>query len=139
MDIKKKVKHLVESYDTNNPFLISKHLGITVQFEPLGKILGFYSKTHRIPVIHINENSSEGQKLFTAAHELAHAIQHPNSNTSFMKANTFFSTDKYEIEANLFAVELLFVQNSHYDSVSIEEACGYYDIPKQFLIKNFYL
>ncbi|WP_424474807.1 ImmA/IrrE family metallo-endopeptidase [Oceanobacillus kimchii] len=137
MDMKKKVEHLVEKYNTNDPFLLCKHLGISVKFVPLGKILGFYSKTHRIPVIHINEQSPEGKRKFTAAHELAHALCHSNSNTSFMKSNTFFSTDKYEIEANLFAVELLFVQNSDTQIISLEEACDYYGVPKQLLLKNF--
>ncbi|MGE7091255.1 ImmA/IrrE family metallo-endopeptidase [Lysinibacillus sp. NPDC048646] len=41
------------------------------------------------------------------AHELGHAILHPDENTAFLKKNTLFSTDKIEIEANTFAVELL--------------------------------
>ena len=57
--------------------------------------------------IHINQNLPEHLKKFTCAHELGHTIMHPKSNTPFLKNNTFISVDKYEIEANKFAVELL--------------------------------
>lgn len=107
MSIKSIVNNLVIKYGTNCPFELAKHLGVEVIFEPLGKSWGYYSKHFRIPIIHINQDLSEGSQIFTCAHELGHVIQHPDTDTSFLKMHTLFSADKIEIEANTFAIELL--------------------------------
>lgn len=107
MDIKKVVEQLVKKYGTSDPFKLAGLLGIVIVFEPLGSIYGYYSRSHRTKVIHINENLPFRKQLLTCAHELGHAVQHPEANTAFLKKNTLFSTDKLEIEANTFAVELL--------------------------------
>jgi Zn-dependent peptidase ImmA (M78 family) len=49
----------------------------------------------------------ENLETFVCAHELGHAIKHPDMNTPFLKTYTLFSTDKIEREASTFAVELL--------------------------------
>lgn len=105
--IKLTVNQLVKKYGTNDPFKLAKYIGILVVFEPLGNTLGYYNKIFRIPIIHINQDADRESQFFIAAHELGHAIQHPDTNTSFLKKHTLFSTDKLEIEANTFAVELL--------------------------------
>ena len=135
--IKKKVTQLTKKFDTCNPFEIAEALGIEILYEDLGKILGYYNKVFRIPIIHINEVSTEQQQLFTCAHELGHAVLHPNENTSFLKSNTHFSTDRIEVEANTFAIELLFAQGA-VGHVTVHEATEVYGIPEQLLIKNFY-
>lgn len=131
--IKKKTDLLVRRFGTNCPFKIAKGLGIYIQYEYLGKILGYYSKHYRIPIIHINESVGERQQLFICAHELGHAVLHPNENTPFLKKYTFFSTDCIEFEANVFAVELLFLRNNSDEVTSFHEAIEEYKIPKSFL------
>lgn len=42
-----------------------------------------------------------------AAHELGHAIMHPDANTPFLRKCTGLLISKMEIEANKFAAELL--------------------------------
>jgi Zn-dependent peptidase ImmA (M78 family) len=98
---------LVKKYETRDPFRIAKELGIIILYEPLGTINGYYNKVYRQKFIHINENLTEYNKIFTAAHELGHALLHPNSNTPFMKSYTFMNIDRLEIEANEFAVNLI--------------------------------
>lgn len=127
--ITKKVEKLIKFYGTNCPFKLANFLGIQVVYENLGKTLGYYSKHFRIKVIHINEIIDEKQQLFICAHELGHAIFHHDINTPFLKKCTYFSTDKIEIEANKFAVELLF---SNETCVSIHEALEEYGVPKHF-------
>lgn len=133
MYIKKKVIKVINKYETNDPFKICKSMGIHIIYENLGSILGYYSKHFRIPIIHLNQNVSEKQQIFVCAHELGHAILHPEHNTSFLKKHTFFSTDIYEIEANKFAVNLLF-SNKSLTNDEIKD----YGIPNDFLQKNFY-
>lgn len=129
-DIKRTVNSLINKYGTNCPFKIASTLGIQVQYEYLGNILGYYSKHFRIPIIHINELAQERQKIFICSHELGHAILHPDVNASFLKRHTLFSTDRIEVEANTFAIELLF-SDSQMDCVTIYEALEDYGMPKQ--------
>ena len=107
LDIRKKIKSLIRKYDTNNPFELADHLGIKIIFEPLGSINGYYNKQLRMKQIHINSELDRHMQRFTAAHELGHALLHPNTNTPFLRNNTRLNLNKYEIEANKFAIELL--------------------------------
>lgn len=107
LDIRKKVKSLIIKYGTNNPFELADYLGIKVIFEPLGSINGYYNKQLRMKQIHINSDIDRHLQLFTGAHELGHAILHPNANTPFLRNNTGLLVNKYEIEANKFAIELI--------------------------------
>lgn len=131
--ISKKVQMLVKRYKTNCPFIIAEKMGIPVVQEDLGGTLGYYSKNFRIKLIHINENVSEKQKTFICSHELGHAILHPDSNTPFLKKHTFFSTDRIEVEANLFAVNLLFLSSYDNDAVMVPEAIEEYGVPRKLI------
>lgn len=139
MDIKQLVSQLIEKYGTSNPFKLAEKLKIAVVFEPLGSIHGYYSKTHRTKVIHINDSLPCEKQLATCCHELGHAIMHPEENTAFLKAYTYFPTSKIETEANEFMLELLSKSTTF---MSIREAVESYGIPKNLLIgekgKNFY-
>ncbi|MFC4387483.1 ImmA/IrrE family metallo-endopeptidase [Gracilibacillus marinus] len=137
MFIRKKVEQLVKKYNTNDPFELADKLHINIVFEPLGSIQGYYSRSHRTKVIHINDTLSPKKRLFTCSHEMGHAILHPNENTSFLKSQTLFSTDKLEQEANLFALELL-LSREVFQPITVAEAKEEYGIPEQLLHKNFY-
>lgn len=55
------------------------------------------------------------------AHELGHAILHPKSNTPFLRANTLYSVNKLETEANRFMALLLHPATEIQDYAQ----CGY--------------
>lgn len=132
-NIKGRVNTLVNKFGTNCPFKIAKRMGIEVVYEPLGNALGYYSKHFRVKIIHINNSIELSKGKFVCAHELGHAICHPDSNTSFLKVNTLFSTAHIELEANSFAMELLFYNISD-DVITLYEAIEEYGIPKQLLL-----
>lgn len=111
MDIRKKVTKLKKKYGTNNPFELASYLGISIFFEELGSINGYYNKQLRMKQIHINQELPDHIQKFTCAHELGHALLHPDSNTPFLRNHTGFSIDRMEIEADKFAVELLIPKN----------------------------
>lgn len=136
--IKNKVNRLIQKYNTNDPFELAQLLGIEVLYENLGDVLGYYSNTFRIPVIHINNNLNVKLQRFTCSHELGHAILHHDTNTTFLKSKTLFSTDRLEIEANTFAIELLFSQSLETNCITTQEATEEYGIPEQLLTKKFY-
>ena len=97
----------IKKYKTNNPYDIADKRNIIVRFLPLGNTLGFYMKNVRHQVITINSDINDHLMKFVCAHELGHAILHPNENTPFLHKNTLFSKDKIELQANFFAVNLL--------------------------------
>lgn len=131
-----KVEKLVEKYKTNDPFKIAACLDIQVSYENLGNILGYYNRAFRMKSIHINENASDGQRSFICGHELGHAILHSDTNTPFLKKHTFFSTDRIELEANFFAIYLLFSSNHFEGQLTIEDAIGHYGIPRRLIENN---
>lgn len=108
MTSKETANSLAAKYGTRDPFRLCEALNIIVLFEPLGTVRGYYSKSHRFKVIHINQNLPEQKQLFTCAHELGHALMHPNACTPFLREHTLFSVDKLEVEANRFAVCLCY-------------------------------
>lgn len=106
-NLKDTILRMTKKYNTSDPFEIADALNISVYFEELGTINGYYNKPLRMKQIHINQNLNEQDAKFTCAHELGHAILHPNASTPFLRSKTFLSVDKLEIEANSFAVNLL--------------------------------
>lgn len=107
MDIQNVISCLIKKYKTNNPFKIADMLNISIFYEELGTINGYYNKPLRMKQIHINDALSENMKKFTCAHELGHALLHPDVSTPFLRSQTLLSVNKMEIEANTFAVKLL--------------------------------
>lgn len=135
MDIKSIVKKTIRKHDSKNPFEIAKSMGIIVLFEPLGDYTGYYNKAYRQRMIHINENLSEEEQLFTCAHELGHAVLHSNCNTPFMRKNTGFFINKFEREANTFACHLLLnrFEQEELKELTIEQISLMTGIPSDFL------
>lgn len=108
MDIRQRVESLCRKHQSRDPFTICREKKILVLYEPLGTVRGYYSCSYRTKVIHINQQLDEEQQRFTCAHELGHALLHPKANTPFLRTNTLFSVNKLEVEANRFAVCLLY-------------------------------
>ncbi|MBN6885366.1 Zn-dependent peptidase ImmA (M78 family) [Cytobacillus horneckiae] len=129
----KEVQKLTKRFNTNCPFKLAEALGIHILFEDLGSTLGYYNQHFRIKIIHINQNESEQKQEFICAHELGHAILHPQANTPFLKRYTLYSTDKMELEANLFAVGLLFSNEKYDGQLSIREAVEEYGVPEKII------
>lgn len=107
MDIKDDVRKLIEAYETNNPFRLSKYKRVAVLFEELGSLWGYHNYDSRFHFIHINQSLDSGRQAFTCAHELGHVLYHPHENATFLKNVTFLPIDRMERQAHTFAVELL--------------------------------
>jgi len=115
---------LSRRYDTRNPFELAKAKGITVLYCDLASITGYYIKIKNQKIIYINTQLSDKEQEYTCAHELGHALLHSASNTPFMHTATNFIVNKFEIEANKFAIQLLYP-----DDVFMEYCnCTYYQV-----------
>lgn len=108
MTSKETAATIATKHGTRDPFRLCKALNIIVLFEPLGTVRGYYSKSHRFKVIHINQNLPEQKQLFTCAHELGHIFLHPHLNKLFMANHTYNVQSKYEQEADKFAACLCY-------------------------------
>lgn len=107
MNVHSIVERTIKKYKTRSPYELADLMGISISRCELGTIRGYYSKKFRIKQIVLNCNLSENDERFVLAHELGHAIMHENLNTPFLMENTLFSKNKFEKEANTFAIELL--------------------------------
>ena len=131
MEIKKIVKSLVKKYKTNNPFEICIYKDIDIHYVPLGSLDGFYTNNFRIKTIYINEVLNDIQRKIVCSHELGHIVLKHTQNKLFLSNNTFFATNKYEIQADKFAAELLiddFVLND-FGHCSIDQIAAALDLP----------
>lgn len=120
MDIHKIVEKLCRKYGTRNPFELARCRGIAVIYEDLGSVNGYYTCVLRMKQIHINSSLDSPERIYTASHELGHAVLHPNAHTPFLRKNTFFSIDKLERQADTFAAELLIPDELLFEAIDRE-------------------
>lgn len=108
-DIITLARDIKESWCTNDPYKIAKHLGIVVLHRE-NNMKGFTAQTIKVDgyptIISINNAYSKFSKKVLCAHELGHALLHENCVNHFAITNKNV-TSKVEQEANLFAIALL--------------------------------
>ena len=107
MDIRKKVDALVRTYQTRNPFEMITGMNVILVRCPLDGVRGFYQYFQRNNIIYIDESLTETEQMFVCAHEMGHMFLHKKSNAVYMDSRTYLNTNRFENEANLFAMELL--------------------------------
>ena len=131
--IDSKIANLLKEHETRNPYKIAKELGIVVIEEELGEVFGYYNRFKRIKFVHINSRLIGREKLITCAHELGHAVCHPDENTPALTRSNLVSEYKIEKEANYFATKLL-IDGSHVDDCvdGKYDILKYYGLPKSF-------
>ena len=92
-------ENLVARCDSRNPFAIAAFLNITVLFEELGSIKGYFNKAYGYKFIHVNKNLSEREQTIVAAHELGHAVLHLDLSSTINGVLTSESTRHFEVDA----------------------------------------
>lgn len=118
---------LARKHGTRDPFTIANELGFIVVFAPLVDMRGFQQSAKRRRLIYINDELDEQQQRLVCAHELAHHLLHRGMNRIFMDQNTYMVTQRFETEANRFAVDLIYSDEElqPYKSRSHERAAAY--------------
>lgn len=130
MSIKAIADGLVSKYGARDPFAISEQMGFIVVLAPLVQMRGFQQCAKRRRLIYINSDLDEWQQRLVCAHELAHHLLHRGMNRIFMDHSTGIVTEKFENEANRFAVCLVYSDEElqPYLSLGIERAAAYMGI-----------
>lgn len=108
MDGKALAARLSKKYDTRDPFRLADEMGFIVVFAPLIEMRGFQQRIKRQNIIYINDGLDDRQQALVCGHEMGHHFMHRGMNRIFMNRNTQFVTQKYENEANLFSLELIY-------------------------------
>ena len=127
---KEKATTLAKKHKSRNPFEIIAGMNAFVVYAPLCDVRGFYQYFQRNNIIYIDENLSDNEKIFVCAHELGHMLLHKKANCIYMDTYTNFNTNKYEKEANLFAIELLvpdeiIIEHKDYTTEQLARLLGY--------------
>ena len=106
-DIKSIVRSLVGKFNARDPFELCDYNKIEVLFKNLGTIRDMFHCCYHKKMIYLNKSLHSLIKRQVCTHELGHALLHRDINTIFWAKHTYFVTNKVEIEANVFAAELL--------------------------------
>lgn len=113
-EICEKVHQLIRTFGTDDPEELCDMLEIVVTEEDFGKsedtLRGMVTliPTFKMTCIVLNSNLSEITRIFYLAHELGHSVLHISEDIKRISdIGLLDNTDTMEIEANLFAAELL--------------------------------
>ncbi|MFZ2539500.1 MAG: ImmA/IrrE family metallo-endopeptidase [Oscillospiraceae bacterium] len=110
--IKTVVNKLVKQYATSDPYELASNLKIKVIIDKMPlSIRGFYSNVMSMGFIYLNCELHEIDRKIVCAHELGHAMLHPCANSLFLSRNTFVLPSKLELQADIFAANLLVSDN----------------------------
>ena len=130
------VNKLIDKYKTNNPFEICDALDYIVLQVSLIGVRGFYQYYDNSNIIYINLNLPEQVKKFVCAHELGHALMHKDVNAIYLDTRTFLKTSIYERQANIFAINLIYPDDSfieEYKNCTISQAARCLNVSEELL------
>lgn len=144
MEIKKKANSIARKYHSRNPFEIIKGMNVILVYASLTGIRGFYQYSKRNNIIYIDENLPRAEQIIVCAHELGHMHLHKKYNAVFMDTHTGFVTNKFEMEAYSFAIELLLpddilIEYKEYTPEQISRILGYNQKLIELKFKNLNL
>lgn len=134
MNTREIVARLVAKYDTRNPFEIAAYRNIKIIRCELKSILGYYTKYRRVQSIILSSTLPEHLESYVCAHELGHAICHPDINVQLLCEGAFYAKGKFERQANSFAVELLLPDSllQEYPHATIYQLARSAGVPDEF-------
>lgn len=123
-------EEVANKYNTRNPKSIAMEMGIDVIYMPFDELYGLACSLDEYRLIGVNSCLDEPIQNLVIAHELGHFFLHPQDSFYFIHNHTFFY-NKFEYQANLFAVALCFGEEvARHDSVKELAACRIEDIVK---------
>jgi len=108
LNIKVRVKNLVNKYRTGNPFQLASDLGITIVRLPLpDDIRGFFVNVLRRKYIVLNDSLCYAAERVIVCHELGHARLHAGYGYYLHPDRAYYVRSRLEAEANEYAAHLL--------------------------------
>ena len=133
------IEELVAKYGTCEPFELAEKMDINIYFRPLVDVGGYYMKLkNNIKLIVINNTMPHYQQKFVMAHEIGHALLHPEKY-ALMLRNSLYVTNRLEVEADKFAIELLLSDSMVYDNPdrTIDDWASIFGLPREIIELKF--
>jgi Zn-dependent peptidase ImmA (M78 family) len=116
----KRAREVIDKYHTSCPYTICYQERITVVECDMKKLSGFICRSKRgneVSIV-INKNLSPVQKILVLSHELGHYYCHSLSvGREFIEKYTFYVLERFERQANEFAITLLGLPVSAMDTM----------------------
>ena len=137
-DVKSYINKLYKKHKTLDPYELADKMEIIIHYADLKQTRGFCYSSHRIRQVFLNDTLPQHIKKFVLAHEIGHLIMHPKHNAPFLQS-TFFSMNRYEIEANKFAIEMIMTDldiMEHWE-YTIDEWAMFYGLPRGIIELRF--
>ena len=130
---------LADRFCTRDPFELADALGIILRRKNLGSLQGLYFLAEDQPYILINEGLCAEKQRMICAHELGHDQLHRALCDAVFSEHTLFDrSGKPEIEANLFAADLLLcdedVLSALTDNPDLSSLASILDVYPEFLL-----
>lgn len=134
----KTAKRLAAELGTRNPFTVAENYGILVLYQDLPDCTkGICYEVQGKKIIIINRSLSKSESVYVCAHEVGHALLHPNINLSFLKNDTYFEPKKFEREADIFAAELLIddsiLNAPEHEHMNLSQLANLLNLPEKLL------
>ncbi|GAA0234355.1 ImmA/IrrE family metallo-endopeptidase [Metaclostridioides mangenotii] len=139
MKIKKNVIELVNKCNSRNVYDICSCLDIEIIKHDLNNIKGYYTSLEGQKAIILNNRLPYEEEEIVLAHELGHINLHSNSNICFLTNYTYSNTNKFENQANKFALmvsdnDLLEIKEMNFN---LEQMACYFRVPLELLEFKF--
>lgn len=136
--IEKLVNKLYKKYKTRNPIELAEKLDLIVVSQDMdSSVHGAYYYKVRNGIICLNTIYSEEHQKYVLAHEIGHYLLHKKLNIKFLQCSTFYSKDKFEKQANMFAAEYLISDELLEQYTTIDELSQMEGIPKEIVKLKF--
>ncbi len=133
-NIFKRAYGLYEKFDTCNPLRLCEYLGVNLMYSDLPAVTdGIYFTVQGNQIILVNQNLPREKARCVIAHELGHALLHPDQNYMYMAGRTLMKTQRYEIEADYFCVSLLLcdiLKNNQVENMTVLELSKLAGLPE---------
>ena len=115
--IETQASKVIDEYHSNDPFIIAEKMNINVFTRPLVDIGGYYMVLkNNVKIAVIDSGLSRHLQKFVLAHEIGHSLLHPEKG-AFMLKTSLFATNRQEVEADKFAIELLLTDSMVNDNI----------------------
>lgn len=136
--MKTAAENLVRAWGTRDPFRLCEALDIEVVRTALpASTRGLYYRCNDVSIILLSDSLSPAEGRAVCAHELGHALLHPQLNVQFMLQSTHLVTARLEREADRFAAELLIDpavwRDIQYEGYSLEQLAAALEVPPRLL------
>lgn len=101
-------KRLKKRYRTSDPFELADALNININYKKFDNLKGMYYIVERCAFITLNEELDEVMQKIVLLHEIGHHILHRHlASASFQEFGLYDMTSKPEMEANIFAANIM--------------------------------